>query len=57
MLHGVNEEGMWQELLKNKYLQTNTLSQVQMKPTDSPFWKGIMQGRDKKFSAGFIRHW
>jgi hypothetical protein len=48
----LNEEGMWQELLKNKYLQNNTLSQVQVKPTDSPFWKGIMRGRDEFFQRG-----
>jgi hypothetical protein len=33
----LNEKGMWQELLRNKYLHTHTLSQVQEKPTDSPF--------------------
>jgi hypothetical protein len=38
----LSEEGVWQELLSNKYVCGKTLSQVQAKPTDSPFWKGIM---------------
>ena len=38
----LSEEGVWQELLHNKYLRGKTLSQVQAKPTDSPFWKGLM---------------
>ena len=45
-------EGVWQELLHNKYLHSNTLSQVQSKPTDSPFWKGIMGVKDEFFSRG-----
>jgi hypothetical protein len=38
----LNENGMWQELIHNKYLKTKTLSQVQAKPTDSVFSKGIL---------------
>jgi hypothetical protein len=30
-------EGVWQELLFNKYLGDKTLPQVQVKPADSPF--------------------
>ena len=33
----LNEEGVWQELLTNKYLGDKMLSQVQVKPNDSPF--------------------
>jgi hypothetical protein len=33
---------MWQELLHNKYVRNKKLSQVEVKPTDSPFWKGLM---------------
>jgi hypothetical protein len=46
----LNEEGVWQELLHNKYLKNKTLSQVTAKPTDSPFWKGLMGGKDDFFS-------
>jgi hypothetical protein len=28
----INEEGVWQELLQNKYLHSKTLSQVEAKP-------------------------
>jgi hypothetical protein len=38
----LNEEGVWEELLRNKYLHSKTLSQVTAKPVDSHFWKGIM---------------
>jgi hypothetical protein len=31
----LNEEGVWQELLHNKYLRGKTLSQVTPKPTDT----------------------
>ena len=48
----LSEEGMWQELVQNKYLSNKTLSEVQMKPTDSPFWKGLMGVRDEFFQRG-----
>ncbi|WVZ62477.1 hypothetical protein U9M48_012225 [Paspalum notatum var. saurae] len=37
-----NEEGIWQQLLRNKYLRNNTLSQVERKPGDSQFWSSLM---------------
>jgi hypothetical protein len=51
----LNEEGVWQELLHNKYLRTQTLSQVTAKPTDSPFWKGLMGVKDEFFSRGSFK--
>jgi hypothetical protein len=46
---------MWHELLQNKYLKTKTLAQVEVKPTDSPFWKGIIHGKDEFFKwASFV---
>jgi hypothetical protein len=39
-------------LLQNKYLQSKILSQVQVKPTDSSFWEGIMSGSDEFFQWG-----
>jgi hypothetical protein len=48
----MNEEGVWQEILQNKYLKTKTLSQVSAKPTDSPFWKGLMNVKEEFFSRG-----
>jgi hypothetical protein len=50
----LTEEGMWQELLRNKYLKNKTLSQVEANPTDSPFWKGLMRVKDVFFKRGFF---
>ena len=49
ILHG---EGVWHELIHNKYLHSKTLSQVQMQPSDSPFWKGLMRVKDDFFNLG-----
>ena len=37
-----NEDGIWQQILRNKYLKSNTLTQVEKKSGDSQFWSGIM---------------
>jgi hypothetical protein len=47
-----NEEGVWQELLRNKYLHSKSLSEVTTKPTDSPFWKGLMKVKKDFLSRG-----
>jgi hypothetical protein len=49
----LNEDGVWQELLQNKYLRQKTLSEVKAKPTDSPFWKGLMGVKDDFLVEGF----
>ena len=46
---------MWQELLQAKYLRKKTLTKVQVKPTDSPFWKGLMGVKEEFFSRGFLK--
>ena len=48
----IHEVGVWQELLSNKYIGNKTLSQICVKPTDSPFWKGIMSVKDEFFARG-----
>jgi hypothetical protein len=48
----LSEEGVWQELLSNKYLHGKTLSQVHAKPIDSPFWKGLMGVKNNFFNRG-----
>jgi hypothetical protein len=45
----LSEEIMWQELLHNKYLKNKTLAEVEAKPTDSPFWKGLMRVKRRVF--------
>jgi hypothetical protein len=39
----LNEEGLCQEILKRKYLNNKTLSQVEKKKGDSHFWSGLME--------------
>jgi hypothetical protein len=46
---------VWQELLQAKYLRQKTLSEVQVKPTDSPFWKGLMGVKEDFFSRGYFK--
>src|SRR6266540_1383109 len=48
----LNEEGVWQQILQNKYLNDKSLSQVEAEPTDSPFWKGLMKVKDEFFNRG-----
>ena len=47
-----NEEGIWQELLRNKYLKNKTLGQVNKKPGDSYFWTSLMGVNDNFLSLG-----
>jgi hypothetical protein len=51
----LNEDGVWQELLHNKYLHSKTLSQVSAQPFDSPFWKGLMRVKEDFFSRGSFK--
>jgi hypothetical protein len=53
----LNEDGVWQELLHNKYLRQKTLSGVQTKPTDPPppFLNGLMGVKDEFFARGFFK--
>ena len=51
----LSEEGMWQQLLCNKYLKYKTLAQVEIKPNDSPFWKDLMHVKDDFFKRGYFK--
>ena len=44
----LTEEGVWHELLHNKYIGSK-IAQIEAKPNDSPFWKGIMRVKDDFF--------
>jgi hypothetical protein len=48
----LNEEGMWQSLLRQKYLANRTLSQAQRRASDSHFWSGLMMIKDLFMSKG-----
>jgi hypothetical protein len=39
----LNENGVWQQILKNKYLGTKALTQVSRRSGDSQFWSGLMK--------------
>jgi hypothetical protein len=43
----INEEGMWQTLLKRKYLKDLPIGAVKRKPGDSQFWSGLMKVKHK----------
>jgi hypothetical protein len=43
---------IWQQLLRNKYLKTKTLTQVQYMPVDSQFWAGLMKVKGEFLSLG-----
>jgi len=43
----VNEDGVWQDLLRKKYLKNKTIGKVHWKPRDSHFWSGLMKAKDR----------
>ena len=47
-----NEEGTWQELIRNKYLKNKTLSQIEKKNGFSQFWNGLLGVKDIFLSLG-----
>jgi hypothetical protein len=51
-LFKILHEGVWQELIQNKYLKNKTLLQVTAKPTDSQFWKGLIRVKNDFFQRG-----
>jgi hypothetical protein len=53
----LNEEGLWQDLLRKKYLKNKTLSQVETKKGDSQFWSGLMEVKKEFLDRGrFVVH-
>jgi hypothetical protein len=45
----LTENGLWQTLLKRKYVGSKALAQVLWKPGDSHFWAGLMATKPKFF--------
>ena len=37
-----NESGLWQTVIRNKYVKNECISGIRPKPGDSQFWSGIM---------------
>ena len=61
----INEQGVWQTLLRRKYLWFKSLTQVEYSPGDSHFWSGLMRvkpeflrwGTFKLGNGSLIRLW
>jgi hypothetical protein len=51
----LTEDGVWQTLLKRKYIGTKALSQVIWKPGDSHFWAGLMATKKHFFRFGVFK--
>ena len=39
----LTEEGVWQEMLRSKYIGSKALSHIHWEPGDSHFWAGLMK--------------
>jgi predicted secreted Zn-dependent protease len=48
----LNEEGMWQQILKRKYLKDKTFSQVERRKGDSHFWSSLMDVKNLCLERG-----
>ena len=48
----LNGDGVWQDLLTNKYLRDKSLTQVQYMPGDSQFWASLMKVKGEFLSMG-----
>jgi hypothetical protein len=46
----INSDGVWQQLLRKKYLRNKSLTKVNRKPRDSQFWSGLMNIKDQFLS-------
>jgi hypothetical protein len=48
----INEDGMWQTILRNKYLTNQTIGKVDTKSGDSQFWAGLMKAKETVLRHG-----
>ena len=48
----INEDGLWQNLLKRKYIKDKPIAQIQKRQGDSQFWSGLMKVKDKFLNLG-----
>ena len=48
----INGDGVWQQILRNKYIRDKTLTQVQYMSGDSQFWAGLMKVKGEFFLLG-----
>jgi hypothetical protein len=50
-----NENGIWQSLLRNKYVRNKTIGEVTKKATDSHFWESLMNVKDQFLNYGSFK--
>jgi hypothetical protein len=48
----INENGMWQELLRRKYMQDKPIGQMHKRSRDSQFWSGLMKVKERFLGYG-----
>lgn len=48
----INEDGIWQQILRRKYFHNKSIGQVVGKPGDSHFWAGLMKVKELFLSQG-----
>jgi hypothetical protein len=48
----INTEGAWQQLIRNKYLGSKTITQITTNPSDSQFQSGLMNVKNDFLSMG-----
>jgi hypothetical protein len=51
----INENGLWQKIIRNKYLTGQTIGMVERTPGDSHFWSGLMKAKEAFLMYGSFR--
>ncbi len=51
----INEDGLWKNMLRRKYLAKKTIMQVQKHPGDSHFWASLMTAKESFQSLGYFK--
>jgi hypothetical protein len=51
----INEDGIWQYLLRRKYLSNKTLSQTHKQQGNSHFWAGLMKVKDHSYNVASLK--
>ena len=50
-----NEDSLWQQVLRNKYVKDKTLSQLTKNARDFYFWMSLMEMKDQFLKLGVFR--
>jgi hypothetical protein len=52
LLKFINEDGVWQNLLRRKYLRSKTITQVEHNPNGSQFWSRLLKVKNDFLRLG-----